>query len=210
MDSATRKRLYKVLIHMKSRCHNPIDKRYADWGGRGISVCKDWLDDPNSFSRWAVENGYKPGLTIDRINNDGNYCPDNCRWITISENNQNRRSSRYYTYDGKTMNIQQWCNEYGISRSMLNKRLSMGWDFEKALTTPKKERDIESLIGERFGRLEVVEFVGKSKFRQSLYNCKCDCGEYTIVDGNKLKSGHTVSCGCYRKEMARHNIPTDG
>lgn len=210
MDSATRKRLNKVLIHMKSRCYDPDDKRYADWGGRGISICDEWLENPQNFIQWCVENGYEPGLTIDRIDNDGNYCPENCRWVTVAENNQNRRSSRYFTYNGRTMNLQQWCDEYGIPRSRVERRLQLGWDIGTALSTPKKERDRESLIGERFGRLIVVEYVGKSKFRQSLYRCKCDCDNITVVDRNKLKSGHTISCGCYKKERARKNLPPHG
>lgn len=207
MDSATIKRLKKVLSHMKSRCYDSSDKRYEDWGGRGISICNEWLENPNIFIQWCAKSGYRPGLTIDRIDNNGSYCPENCRWVTISENNQNRRSSRYFTYNGKTMNLQQWCDEYNVSRSMVYKRLQMGWDFEKALTTPKRERDSNTLISERFGRLTVMEFIGKSKFRQSLYRCKCDCGNTTIVDGNKLKSAHTVSCGCFRKDTARKNLP---
>lgn len=197
-------------MHMKSRCYDHNDKRYDDWGGRGICICKEWLDSPESFIEQSVNNGYQDGLTIDRIDNNGDYCPENCRWVTRNENNQNRRSSRNFTYSGKTQNLQQWCNEYNVSRSMVNKRLQMGWDFEKALLTPKKERDCESVIGEKFGRLKVLEFAGKDEHRQSLYKCQCDCGNILIVNGNKLKTHHTNSCGCYRKERARQNLPEQG
>lgn len=206
MDSATKK-LQKVLTHMKERCYDPNDRRYNDWGGRGIQICDEWLNDPEAFVRWSVENGYQPGLTIDRIDNGGNYSPDNCRWVTRTENNQNRRSSRYFTIKGKTQNLQQWCTEYNLSRSIVHKRLELGWDIEKALTTPKKERDKESLIGKRFGRLTVIEFVGKDKFRQSLFRCCCDCGSIVVVNGNKLKTNHTTSCGCLQKERAISNLP---
>lgn len=195
---------------MKNRCYNPDDKRYGDWGGRGIQICNEWLNDPELFVRWSIENGYQEGLTIDRIDNDGNYCPENCRWVTVQENNQNRRSNRNFTYNGKTQNLQQWCYEYNVSRSMVNKRLDLGWDFEKALLTPKRDRDRQSLIGLRFGKLTVLEFVGKDKHRQSLFSCQCDCGNMVVVNGNKLKSNHTNSCGCYQKECARQNLPRKG
>lgn len=201
MNNNYEQNLRKTFNHMKSRCYNKDDKRYYDWGGRGITICDEWLNDVNSFFTWAVNNGYKPGLSIDRIDNDSGYSPENCRWVTLLENNQNRRSSRYFVINGEKKNLQQWCDFYNVSRSMVNKRLSMGWDIEKALTTPKKERDRESLIGAKFGRLTVISFCEVSKTRQSVYNCICDCGNHVTVNGNKLKSGHTRSCGCLKEEI---------
>ena len=198
----SRKNLVKVFHHMQSRCYNPNDKLYKDWGGRGIKICNEWVENIDSFVSWAISNGYQKGLTIDRIDNNGDYFPDNCRWVTLAENNQNRRSSIFYTYNGKTQNLQQWCNEYGISRSMVNKRLKMGWDFEKALFTPKQTRDKESIIGNKYGLLTVIDFAGVDKNRQSLFKCKCDCGNIITVNRNKLETGHTSSCGCYRRVKA--------
>ena len=198
----SRKNLVKVFHHMQSRCYNPNDKRYKDWGGRGIKICNEWVENIDSFVSWAISNGYQNGLTIDRIDNNGDYSPDNCRWVTLAENNQNRRSSIFYTYNGKTQNLQQWCNEYGISRSMVNKRLKMGWDFEKALFTPKQTRDKKSIIGNKYGLLTVIDFAGVDKNRQSLFKCKCDCGNIITVNRNKLETGHTNSCGCYRRVKA--------
>ena len=82
--------LYHVHNMMKQRCFNPNNKNFKDYGGRGIQVCKEWLDYAE-FRKWATENGYKQGLSIERINNDGNYCPENCTWITLSEQQKNRR-----------------------------------------------------------------------------------------------------------------------
>lgn len=203
MDKKTRSSLIKIFNHMKERCYDETDRRYADWGGRGIRICQEWLNDREKFIDWAINNGYKTGLSIDRIDNDGDYCPENCRWVTLSENNQNRRSCRFYTLNGKTQNLQQWCDEYNISRSMVNKRLAMGWDFEKALTTPKKTRNTTDLIGKRYGRLIVVEFSHVGRNRKSYYKCLCDCGNYTITDKTKLDSGHTSSCGCLQREAIR-------
>lgn len=200
MDKNMRRNLIRTFHHMHDRCYNKNDKRYNDWGGRGIKICDEWNEDIESFIQWAVSNGYQPGLSIDRIDNNDDYCPDNCRWVTLSENNQNRRSSRYYTYLGKTQNLQQWCDEFNVSRSMVNKRLEMGWEFEEALLTPKNTREVETIIGQRFGYLTVVEYVGTDTFRQSVFKCKCDCGNETFVNRNKLKNGHTQSCGCYRRK----------
>lgn len=82
--------LYKVWNSMKQRCGNKNNSGYKDYGGRGISVCKEWADDAKVFCDWAIKNGYKQGLSIDRINNDGNYEPANCRWTTrkVQVNNQ--------------------------------------------------------------------------------------------------------------------------
>lgn len=151
MNKIMRKNLIRTFRHMHDRCYNKNDKRYSDWGGRGIKICDEWNEDIESFIRWAISNGYQTGLSIDRIDNDKDYSPDNCRWVTLSENNQNRRSSRYYTYLGKTQNLQQWCDEFGVSRSMVNKRLEMGWEFEKALLTPKSTRDVDTIIDKDLG-----------------------------------------------------------
>jgi len=78
-------RLYKTWFGMKRRCYNTKLKQYKDWGGRGITVCEEWLNDYMVFKKWAVEHGYAPNLTIDRIDNDGNYEPSNCQWLTKSE-----------------------------------------------------------------------------------------------------------------------------
>ena len=83
--------LYKIWSAIQQRCCNPKMIRYKDWGGRGIKLCGEWLHNPEMFIKWALENGYKKGLQIDRINNDGNYTPDNCRFVTPAENMHNKR-----------------------------------------------------------------------------------------------------------------------
>ena len=90
----TGSKLYYVWAEMIQRCSNPSHRRYEDWGGRGIKVCEEWRNDYSAFKNWAVSNGYKEGLSIDRINNDGNYEPTNCRWATSKEQNQNKRNYR--------------------------------------------------------------------------------------------------------------------
>lgn len=204
MKISASRRLKKVFIHMKERCYDQTDRRYKDWGGRGITICQEWLDDVNRFVEWAINNGYKYGLSIDRIDNDKGYSPDNCRWVTLAENNQNRRDTRFYTINGVTKNMTQWCNIYSINWSTVDRRLKLGWDVERAFTAPIRSRDKTSLLSRRFGKLTVVKFVGVKNGGDSLYECICDCGNTTIVPSNKLKRGHTKSCGCIQSDMRRN------
>lgn len=87
-------KLYKVWGGMKTRCYNPKFMYYSNYGGRGITICDEWLNNFKTFYEWAINNGYKEGLTIDRINNDGIYEPSNCRWITRAEQNRNQRKTK--------------------------------------------------------------------------------------------------------------------
>jgi len=91
----SRIRLYDVWCSMKSRCLNPKNKAYKYYGGKGIKICKEWKNNYMMFKNWALANGYKEGLTIDRIDNDGNYCPENCQWLTKSENSRNGAFKRW-------------------------------------------------------------------------------------------------------------------
>lgn len=199
------KRIRKCYVHMKDRCYNPKDKRYERYGGRGITICDEWLNDYSAFENWALSNGYSDDLTIDRIDNDGNYEPNNCRFVTVKENNNNRSSNKRFTYNGKTQTLVKWCEEYNMNYGTVICRLRAGWGFPKALLTQPIKRDRTSLIGKRFGRLIVQAYAGDEYIgsdNNSRWICKCDCGNTTIVGQNKLKSGHTQSCGCLQKQRA--------
>ena len=131
-------RLYHIWNNMKSRCYNPSNKYYKYYGGRGISICDEWKNNFQVFYDWAIANGYSDNLSIDRMDASGNYCPDNCRWATIKEQQSNKRNNRYITYNGKTQTIAQWAKEIGIKTSTLHARLNyQNWDIEKALTTKR-------------------------------------------------------------------------
>ena len=125
-------RLYRIWKAMRCRCRNPHFKEYYRYGGRGISICEEW-DDYAVFQNWAYANGYKDNLTIDRINNDGDYCSENCRWITLKEQQKTRSTCRMIEYKGRTQNMTAWANEFGIKVHTLKCRLNRGWSVERAL-----------------------------------------------------------------------------
>lgn len=133
-------RLYRIYAHMKERCYNENAIRYDRYGARGITVCDEWLNAKNGFANfydWAMSNGYKDNLTIDRINNDGNYEPSNCRWIDKKEQMSNYSRNHLITYEGKTQTISQWADEYKINRDKFYARINkLHWNIEKALNTP--------------------------------------------------------------------------
>lgn len=129
-------RLYRIWKAMKTRCYNSNFPRYKDYGGRGIAICSEWLNDPCSFFEWAKSNGYNDNLTIDRIDNDGDYTPNNCRWTTKKQQNNNRRTNRFFTFCGVTKTIAQWAEETGINQFTLYDRLEHGWPDDKMFVKP--------------------------------------------------------------------------
>lgn len=137
--------LYFVWNSMKQRCGNPKSTSYPEYGDRGISVCEEWLRfEP--FYEWANENGYSHGLSIDRIDNDGNYCPENCRWVNNDIQCRNRRSNVRFEYKGYNLTLPEWSEKTGINRSTLASRLfTYGWSIEKALTTPSLQKTTKPL-----------------------------------------------------------------
>lgn len=138
----TNTRLFRIWHNMKNRCGNPNTKDYADYGSRGIKVCPEWSENFEAFRDWAMANGYREDLTLDRKDNDGPYSPENCRWITNAAQQNNRRNNHLLTLYGKTQTITKWAEETGINRSTLKARLKRGWSIEKALTYPVgKERE---------------------------------------------------------------------
>ena len=131
-------KLCDIWRSMKERCYNPHFEQYNDYGGRGIMVCPEWLHDFQAFYDWAMANGYADNLSIDRINNNGNYEPSNCRWATRQEQANNKRSNHLLTFNGKTQTLSQWSQEVHIKSHTLLARLKRGWSVEKTLTTPVK------------------------------------------------------------------------
>ncbi|MDC6267224.1 hypothetical protein [Lysinibacillus fusiformis] len=133
----TGSRLFAIWSNMKQRCLNKNDFNYYNYGGRGITVCEEWCNKDSfiNFYNWAMSSGYKDTLTIDRIDNDGNYEPSNCRWTTLKVQANNKRSNTNYTYKNKTKTLTEWADELNLSYHGLFKRINnYNYTFEKAIT----------------------------------------------------------------------------
>ena len=140
-----RARIYEIYIAMKRRTYDPKFKQYEDYGGRGLVVCDEWLkkDGFSKFKTWAMQNGYRDDLTIDRIDVNGNYEPKNCRWITRKEQNNNRRNTKHVTYNGSTKTLSEWADIIKINNKVLYNRIfAKGWNVERAFSTPVKKRGV--------------------------------------------------------------------
>ena len=131
-----RTRLYTIWGGMKTRCLSPNEPCYQYYGGRGIKVCNEWLSF-DAFREWALSHGYRDDLTLDRINVDGNYEPSNCRWLTIQEQQSNKRSNRVIEFNGESHTLQEWANLIGISHATLIERIERWGSIQEALTIPK-------------------------------------------------------------------------
>lgn len=129
-------RLYRIWNSMKQRCTNPNTISYPRYGGRGIRVCHEWEDSFQAFYEWSIANGYRDNLTIDRIDNNGNYSPSNCAWATRKEQQNNTRYNNLCTHEGVTLNITQWSELLGVPRMVLYNRKRRGWDDSRTITTP--------------------------------------------------------------------------
>lgn len=132
-------RLYSIWIDMKQRCSNPNSKAYKNYGGRGIKVCNEWRDNFINFYNWATSNGYNDKLEIDRINNDDDYSPNNCKWITHQEQQLNKRNNKMITYNGITKPLKSWTDELGIDYHKTLCRLWIGWSIEDAFNSTSEE-----------------------------------------------------------------------
>lgn len=130
---------YMAYSHMKARCLNRNNTAWKHYGGRGISVCQRWLD---SFEDFLADMGVRPSPshTFGRIDNDGNYCPENCRWETMAEQNLNKRTSRLLTLGNETKTLAEWCSENGADYKRVEGRLRLGWDLLSAILTPRLKK----------------------------------------------------------------------
>lgn len=128
-------RLYTIWASMVQRCYNQNHMSYNNYGGRGILICEEWRENFEDFYHWAINNGYKRDLQIDRIDNDLGYKPNNCRFVTATQNNRNRSVTRLAEYKGETKPLADWCDE--LSKDyivVLNRLNALGWTVEDALT----------------------------------------------------------------------------
>ena len=133
--------IYKTLVAIKGRCKNPSNKFYSSYGARGITLCDEW-DDENGFEKfynWSIENGWKPGLSIDRIDNNKGYSPDNCRWTTQKTQANNTRRNRMITINEETHTLTEWAEINNICIGTIEDRVKRGWSYVEAVTKPTKK-----------------------------------------------------------------------
>lgn len=145
-------RLYSCWAAMKGRCNNPHYKEYENYGGRGISVCEEWYDF-KPFAKWALSNGYRDDLTIDRIDNDGDYRPRNCRWVDRFVQANNKSNNHLVVYKGKTQTVAEWADALGVDYFTFSRRIRAGWSVERAITEG---------IGEKQQKVRRYEYNGEA------------------------------------------------
>jgi len=126
--------LYMRWLSMKGRCLNPKNKKFKNYGERGINVCDSWKNDFMSFYDWAVRSGYKKSLSLERIDVNGNYCPENCKWIPMKEQALNKTTTVYLDVFGKKMTIRDAATFFGIKEKTLRNRHKRGWSDERAVS----------------------------------------------------------------------------
>ncbi len=131
-------RLHSIWSGMKDRCYRKGHPAYYRYGGRGIYVCDEWKNDFLSFKSWALSNGYSDSLTIDRIDNEKGYSPENCRWVDMKTQCNNTGRNHYLTLNGETKTMTEWSRETGIGYSAIKSRLKRGWSVKDALTMEVK------------------------------------------------------------------------
>lgn len=136
------KKIKNVLYRMKQRCYNENDKSYINYGFRGIKICDEWLGNSDNFVKWFLSNKNDDNvdLTIDRIDNNGNYCPENCRLVNRKIQNNNKRNNIIIEYNNKKQTLKQWCEELNLPYRKTHKRLyELGWSVEKAFSQESKK-----------------------------------------------------------------------
>lgn len=196
-----RRRLYGIWSSFRNRCNNPRNKSYRYYGGRGIRVAAEW-DDFATFRDWAYATGFEEHdrtLTLDRIDVEGDYSPDNCQWVDIYVQANNKRRNIRLTAFGETKTAAQWFRDprCKVDYPVLLGRAHRGWTGEAALTLPVQPRAIrqELPVGARIGKLVVL---GNSVVRRKerFVPVRCDCGTEKLVPRGKLNGGALQSCGC--------------
>ena len=122
--------------NMIRRCHDPRDRRYGDYGARGIRVCADWRSSPSSFYDWLILNGWQPGLSVERVNVHGGYCPENCILIPLERQASNTRRNHFVEWNGERKTVSDWARTIGVEVGALQHRFTRGWPVERAMSQP--------------------------------------------------------------------------
>ena len=149
MHGKRKTRLYRIWANIKTRCYNERDPHFERWGNRGITMCAEWKDNFQNFYDWSMSHGYSDDLTIDRIDNNGNYEPSNCRWVDMKKQTRNNSRNHIVKLNGIERPLIEWTEIYKINYKTVRDRLKRGWDYEKALTEP-----VETKFRRKVGGME--------------------------------------------------------
>lgn len=174
-------RLYSIWCDMKKRCYNPNSKSYPHYGGRGIAVCEEWRNNFSAFESWSLQNGYSENLTIDRIDVNAGYCPSNCRWLSISEQQRNKRNNIYIEHNGRSLTIAEWSRELSINVKSLYSRYHSAiahkgsCSLDDLLSTPSYSRIYTEAYANRAPRPS-----------RKVFQCSKDGTVIAIITMNKL------------------------
>ena len=156
-----RKRLKSIYNGMRLRCYNENNVNYKYYGGKGVTICDEWLLSFENFFDWAINNGYNENLTIDRIDSEKEYSPDNCKWSTKKEQAYNRSMSVRLTLNGRTMYMTEWAEELEIDKKILSWRYNNGWSDEEILSRPRDYKESKlSLNGKTHSMSEWSRITG--------------------------------------------------
>lgn len=180
---------YAAWYSMLDRCYNKACQAWSNYGGRGIIVCDRWLG-IEGFNNFCNDMGVKPSPehSIDRINSNGNYEPNNCRWATDKEQARNRRTNKLISIGEETKSMAEWCEIYDIQYSLVKDRISDGWDPLKALTTKKKRVYLNN--GDKYNFWTIINKLDDC----NKYNCQCECGKKAIVSAFDLLNNKSTKC----------------
>lgn len=210
--------IYHTWALMRDRCHNPNNDYYKDYGGRGIQVCDEW-NQYGTFKEWSLQHGWKPGLSIDRVDVDGDYTPENCRWVNSRIQAYNKRKSARVDWNGVNMSVYDWSKmlslpfehsknllaaggEPHLVRDYLMDEMAIG-SIAKTLTRTGRtgsESRYDLSVGCKFGYLTVISDQFKEK-GNSVVECRCICGKTKKVQVSSLRAGRVKSCGCMRSQV---------
>lgn len=184
-------RLFGVWHNMKGRCFNPTDKQYKWYGLRGISVCDEWKDDFLRFYRWSIDNGYAEGMSIDRINVNGNYEPNNCRWVPVNQQARNKRNVPLHDYNGELITGPEFARKYGMTDKFVYSRLKSGKSFEDMIAEWNLSKNIPTDYIElkEYAKIRGVSMgYVRRKIKRDGFDVTKICGKtYVITKNFELK-----------------------
>ncbi|MDY5847585.1 hypothetical protein [Actinobacillus porcinus] len=181
ISSEEKRKLYLAYKNMKLRCYDKNRDCYHNYGGRGITVCEEWLSSRNSFVEWAINNGHSMNLSLDRINNDLGYSPNNCRWVDMKTQLRNQRRNTLILFNGKLKTLSEHAEDIGIKPDTLRKRI--------------KERNIPLEMAMVAGRLNASKLIHGTRIGYEK-GCKCDeCRAANAARAKKYRLNRKLKTG---------------